>query len=54
VITIDRNAQQNMILIKRTALNLLSIAKPTINPKNYRKCTVWNPNYLADPMRGTA
>jgi hypothetical protein len=43
-----------MAVIKRTALNLLSAAKPTISLKNRRKRAGWNPEYLAALLRATA
>lgn len=45
---------QNMAVIKHTALNLLSTAKPTSSLKNRRKRAGWNPDYLAALIRGTA
>ena len=45
---------QNMAVIKHTALNLLSSAKPTISLKNRRKRAGWNSNYLAALLRRTA
>jgi predicted transposase YbfD/YdcC len=43
---------QNMALIKHTALNMLSAAKPTISLKNRRKRAGWNPDYLAALLTG--
>lgn len=45
---------QNMAVIKHTALNLLSAAKPTSSLKNRRKRAGWNPNYLAALLTRTA
>jgi predicted transposase YbfD/YdcC len=45
---------QNMAVIKHTALNMLSQAKPTISLKNRRKRAGWNPDYLAALLTGTA
>jgi predicted transposase YbfD/YdcC len=45
---------QNMAVIKHTALNLLSAAKPTISLKNRRKRAGWNADYLAALLRRTA
>jgi hypothetical protein len=41
-----------MAVIKHTALNLLSSAKPTISLKNRRKRADWNADYLAALLRG--
>jgi predicted transposase YbfD/YdcC len=43
---------QNMAVIKHTALNMLSSAKPTISLKNRRKRAGWNPDYLAALLTG--
>ena len=45
---------QNMAVIKHTALNLLSAAKPTVSLKNRRKRAGWNSDYLAALLRQTA
>jgi predicted transposase YbfD/YdcC len=44
----------NMAVIKHTALNLLTQAKPTISLKNRRKKAAWNQDYLAGVIAGTA
>ena len=44
----------NMAIIKHTALNLLTQAKPTTNLKNRRKKAAWNQGYLASVIAGTA
>jgi len=44
----------NMAVIKHTALNLLTQAKPTISLKNRRKKAAWNQDYLARVIAGTA
>jgi predicted transposase YbfD/YdcC len=44
----------NMAVIKHTALNLLTQAKPTTNLKNRRKKAAWNQGYLASVIAGTA
>lgn len=44
---------QNMAVIKHTALNLLTQAKPTVSLKNRRKRAGWNPDYLAAVLKGT-
>jgi hypothetical protein len=41
-------------VIKHTALNMLSQAKPTVSLKNRRKRAGWNPEYLAALLTGTA
>ena len=45
---------QNMAIIRHTALNLLSQAKPTTSLKNRRKRAGWNVNYLETLIRQTA
>ena len=37
---------QNMAIIRHTALNLLSRARPTLSLKNRRKRAGWNVDYL--------
>ena len=44
----------NMAIIRHTALNLLSRAKPTISMKNRRKRAGWNVDYLETLIRQTA
>jgi predicted transposase YbfD/YdcC len=44
----------NMAIIKHTAVNLLTQAKPTISLKNRRKKAAWNQHYLAQVIAGTA
>lgn len=44
----------NMAVIKHTALNLLTQAKPTLSLKNRRKKAGWNQEYLAAVLTGTA
>jgi predicted transposase YbfD/YdcC len=44
----------NMAVIKHTALNLLTQAKPTISLKNRRQKAAWNKDYLASVIAGTA
>jgi predicted transposase YbfD/YdcC len=44
----------NMAVIKHTAVNLLTQAKPTISLKNRRKKAAWNQHYLAQVIAGTA
>lgn len=44
----------NMALIKHTALNLLTQAKPITSLKNRRKKAGWNQNYLEKIIRQTA
>jgi predicted transposase YbfD/YdcC len=44
---------QNMV-IRRTALNPLSRAKPTVSLKNRRKRAGWNVDYLETVIRQTA
>ena len=48
------NAPANMAIVRHTALNLLSGAKPTTSFKNRRKKAGWNVNYLETLLRGTA
>jgi predicted transposase YbfD/YdcC len=45
---------QNMAIIRHTALNLLSRARPTISMKNRRKRAGWNVDYLETLIRQTA
>jgi predicted transposase YbfD/YdcC len=45
---------QNMAIVRHTALNLLSRAKPTTSLKNRRKRAGWNVNYLEALIRQTA
>jgi predicted transposase YbfD/YdcC len=45
---------QNMAIIRHTALNLLSRARPTISMKNRRKRAGWNVDYLKTLIRQTA
>lgn len=45
---------QNMAIIRHTAINLLSRAKPTISMKNRRKRAGWNVDYLETLIRQTA
>lgn len=45
---------QNMAIIRHTALNLLSRAKPSTSLKNRRKRAGWNTKYLADVLRQAA
>jgi predicted transposase YbfD/YdcC len=45
---------QNMAIIRHTALNLLSRAKPTTSLKNRRKRAGWNVSYLETVIRQTA
>jgi hypothetical protein len=47
------DGQQNMV-IRHTALNLLSRAKPTVSLKNRRKRAGWNVDYLEAVIRQTA
>jgi len=44
----------NMAVIRHTALNLLTQAKPAISLKNRRKKAGWNQDYLAGVIAGTA
>ena len=48
------NAPANMAIVRHTALNLLSGAKPTTSFKNRRKKAGWNVDYLEAVVRGTA
>lgn len=48
------NAPENMAIIRHTALNLLSGAKPTTSFKNRRKKAGWNVDYLETVLRRTA
>jgi hypothetical protein len=43
-----------MAIIRHTALNLLSRAKPTTSLKNRRKRAGWNVGYLETVIRQTA
>lgn len=45
---------QNMAIIRHTALNLLSRARPTTSLKNRRKRAGWNADYLETLIRQTA
>ena len=45
---------QNMAIIRHTALNRLSRAKPTTSLKNRRKRASWNTAYLATLLSQTA
>jgi predicted transposase YbfD/YdcC len=47
------NAPANMAIVRHTALNLLSGAKPTTSFKNRRKKAGWNLDYLETVLRGT-
>ncbi|HTC09078.1 MAG TPA: hypothetical protein VK726_09900, partial [Acetobacteraceae bacterium] len=44
----------NMAVIKHTALNLLTQAKPITSLKNRRKKAGWNQDYLLNVVTGTA
>jgi predicted transposase YbfD/YdcC len=44
----------NMAVIKHTAPNLLTQAKPITSLKNRRKKVAWNQDYLASVVAGTA
>lgn len=44
---------QNMAIVRHTALNLLSRAKPTVSLKNRRKRAGWNVDYLEALIRQT-
>jgi hypothetical protein len=44
----------NMAIVKHTAMNLLSQAKPITSLKNRRKRAGWNQNYLEQIIRRTA
>jgi predicted transposase YbfD/YdcC len=46
------NAPANMAIVRHTALNLLSRAKPTTSLKNRRKRAGWNTAYLEAVIRG--
>jgi predicted transposase YbfD/YdcC len=48
------NGPTNMAIVRHTALNLLSHAKPTTSFKNRRKQAGWNVNYLETVLRNTA
>lgn len=48
------NAPANMAIVRHTALNLLSGAKPTTSFKNRRKKAGWNADYLETVLRGMA
>jgi predicted transposase YbfD/YdcC len=48
------NAPANMAIVRHTALNLLSGAKPTTSFKNRRKKAGWNVDYLETVLRRTA
>ena len=48
------NAPANMAIVRHTALNLLSGAKPTTSFKNRRKKAGWNVDYLETILRRTA
>jgi hypothetical protein len=48
------NAPANRAIVRHTALNLLSAAKPTTSFKNRRKKAGWNADYLETVLRGTA
>ena len=48
------NAPANMAIVRHTALNLLSGARPTTSFKNRRKKAGWNVDYLETVLRGTA
>jgi hypothetical protein len=43
-----------MAIVRHTALNLLSGARPTTSFKNRRKKAGWNVDYLEKVFRGTA
>ena len=45
---------QNMAIIRHTARNLLSRARPTVSLKNRRKRAGWNADYLETVIRQTA
>jgi hypothetical protein len=49
-----RDGPQNMAVIRHTALNLLSRARPTVSLKNRRKPAGWNVDYLETVIRQTA
>jgi predicted transposase YbfD/YdcC len=48
------NAPANMAIVRHTALNLLSGARPTTSFKNRRKKAGWNVDYLETVLRRTA
>jgi predicted transposase YbfD/YdcC len=48
------NAPENMAIVRHTALNLLSKARPTTSFKNRRKKAGWNVNYLETLLRHSA
>jgi predicted transposase YbfD/YdcC len=48
------NAPANMAIVRHTALNLLSRAKPITSFKNRRKRAGWNTDYLEAVIRGAA
>ncbi len=48
------NSPANMAIIKHTAMNLLTQAKPITSLKNRRKKAGWNPDYLEKLIRNTA
>lgn len=48
------NAPANMAIVRHTALNLLSGARPTTSFKNRRKKAGWNVDYLETVLRATA
>ena len=48
------NAPANMAIVRHTALNLLSAARPTTSFKNRRKKAGWNVDYLETVLRGNA
>ena len=48
------NAPENMAIVRHTALNLLSKARPTTSFKNRRKKAGWNVDYLENLLRHTA
>jgi hypothetical protein len=48
------NGLPNVAIIRHTALNLISRAKPSISLKNRRKRAGWNVDYLEAVIRQTA
>jgi predicted transposase YbfD/YdcC len=48
------NASANMAIVRHTALNLLSGARPTTSFKSRRKKAGWNVDYLETVLRRTA
>ncbi len=48
------NTPENMAIVRHTALNLLSKARPTTSFKNRRKKAGWNVDYLENLLRHTA